>query len=90
MKAKAFTGISVRVPNPHTTCSHHFTPTFFDSLQKPERLSAAVFNQPMLEDVDIVDREAHVITRLEGSHAALLHRQVDTVLGYSTPSASTL
>ena len=66
------------------------TPTFFDSLQKPERLSAAVFNHPMLEDVDIVDREAHVITRLEGSHAALLHRQVDTVLGYSTPSASTL
>ncbi len=66
------------------------TAPFHHSLQRPERLTAELFEHTMLDDVTTIGETAWLITDLDAKHNALLQQQADAVVGYSTPRASTL
>ena len=66
------------------------TPDFVATLNQPERLKHEPLTHPMLEDVELVDRECTSITGLSTRARVLIEQQSAVVLGYSTPMESTL
>ncbi|MBM4205300.1 MAG: hypothetical protein FJ194_14290 [Gammaproteobacteria bacterium] len=64
---------------------------FMTALEHPERFDVEAVDHPMLDDINTISGPAYCIRAFNGTQAALLERQVDTMLGYShsTDIAST-
>lgn len=77
--------LAALAPDDSLIASHDF----MTSLERPERVVIEPVDHPMLGDISSINGPVFCIRALNTPHAALLSRQVLTMLGHSTEIAST-